>query len=120
MLVANAIAENMFDQVDGKVNRNKLLQEFVDHRYNGTEVKEQDAFIKTCSETKSCRETKKGVEVLVQWKDRSTTCVTLKDMKNSYSVQMAEYVVQCRITGDPAFAWWIGHVLEKRTASLES
>ena len=34
-------------------------------------------------------------------------------MKKSYPVQMAEYAVHHRITGDPAFAWWIQHVLEK-------
>ena len=40
--------------------------------------------------------------------------MTLKYMKNSYPVQMANYAVQHRITGDPAFAWWILHVLAKR------
>ena len=40
--------------------------------------------------------------------------MTLKDMKNSYPVQMAEYAVQRHIAGDPEFAWWIRHVLAKR------
>ena len=39
--------------------------------------------------------------------------MTLKDMKNSYTVQMAKYVVQHRIAGYPEFAWWIKHVLAK-------
>ena len=54
-------------------------------------------FIMTRTGTKRCRETTKGFEVLVQWKDGRTTWVTLKDMKNSY----------------PVFAWWIWHLLEK-------
>ena len=53
-----------------------------DHRYNGTEVKEQDAFITTRTGKNRCRETKKGVEALFQWKDGITTWVTLKYMKN--------------------------------------
>ena len=37
----------------------------------------------------------------------------LKDMKNSYPVQMAEYTVQRCIADDPAFTWCILHVLAK-------
>ena len=38
----------------------------------------------------------------------------LKDIKNSYPVQMAEYAVENRILEEPAFAWWTKHVLNKR------
>jgi hypothetical protein len=45
----------------------------------------------------------------------STTWVTLKDMKNSYPVvQLAEHAAPRRVAGNPAFAWWIQHVLNKR------
>ena len=60
----------------------------------------------------------KGVEVLIQWKDGSTEWVTFNYMKNSYPVQMAEYVVQLRIAGDTAFAWWIQHVLTKHNHTI--
>ena len=40
--------------------------------------------------------------------------MTLKDMNNSYPVQMDEYAVQRRISVDPEFAWCIRHVLAKR------
>ena len=46
-LTANAIAENMFDQVYGEGNLHVLFHEISEHRYDGTEVKEQDAFITT-------------------------------------------------------------------------
>ena len=52
-------------------------------------VKEKDAFITTRTRTKRRRETKKGVEVLVQWKDGSKTWMTLKYINNSYPVLMA-------------------------------
>ena len=103
-LAANVIVDNMFAQVDGEGNRHVLFQDIFDHRYNGTEVKEQGALITTHSEMKRRRETTKGFEFLAQSKYGSTKWVTLKDMKNSYPVQMAEYVVQRRITGDPAFS----------------
>ena len=40
--------------------------------------------------------------------------VTLMDMKNSYPVHIAEYVVHRCIADDPEFAWWILHVLANR------
>ena len=71
---------------------------------DGTEVKEQDVFIVTYTGTKRCRETTKGVEVLVHLKYGSITWGTLKDIKNSYPVHMAEYMVQNHIVGGPIFA----------------
>ena len=53
------------------------------------------------------------VEVLFQWKNVSTTWVTLKGIKNLYPVQMAYYAVQLCIPGDPIFAWWIRNMLVK-------
>ena len=38
-LASNAIADNMFAQVDREGNRHVLFQEIVDHRYDGSEVK---------------------------------------------------------------------------------
>jgi hypothetical protein len=113
-LAANAIAENMLAQVDAEGNRHVLFKEIIDHRTDGSELKQQDAFITTRSGTKRRRETTKGYEILVQSKDGSTTWVALKDMKNSYPVQLAEYSIQRRIAGEPAFAWWVKHVLSKR------
>ena len=83
-LTFNAIAENMYDRFDGKVNWHVIFQEIVDHRYNGTEVKEQNVFITMSTGTKCRNETTKGVELLVQCNYGSTTWTTLKDMKNSY------------------------------------
>ena len=50
---------------------------------------------------------------LVQWKDSSTTWVELKDMKEAYPVQVAEYSVQNHISLEPAFAWWTPQTWEQ-------
>ena len=88
-LAANEIAENVFDEVNVEGNWHVLLQDVVDHRYDGTDATEQDVFITTRTRTKRLRETTNEVEVLVKWNDDSTTWVALKDMKNSYPVKMA-------------------------------
>ena len=46
--------------------------------------------------------------------DGSTTWNKLKDIKDSYRVQMEEYTVENRTLEEPAFAWWTKHVMNKR------
>ena len=97
--------------MSGEGNHHVLFWYIFDHRQDGTEVKEKDTFITTRTRTNRRRDTAKGIELLVQCKDVSTTWVTFKDMKNLYPVHMAKYVVQFRIAGEPTFAWWIQNVL---------
>ena len=113
-LAANYIAENLFAQVDQEGNRHVLLDELIDYRVSGLEVKLQDAFITTGTGTRRRRETTIGWELLAQWKDRSTNCMSLKDLKESYPVQIAEYAVAAKIAMVPTFAWWVPQTLKKR------
>ena len=113
-LAANVIAQNMFAQVDAEGNRHVLFDEIVDHRTDGTEIKLVDQYITSSNGTSRRRETTKGWEILIRWKDGSTTWETLKDMKECYPIQLMEYAVQSRISKEPAFAWWIHHVIKKR------
>ena len=113
-LAANAIASNLFSQIDDKGNRHTLLGSITDHRVYGNELKETDAYIISPNGGKRCKKTTKGWEILLQQKDGSTTWETLKDIKESYPSQLAEYAVQRNIHSKPAFAWWVPHVLKKR------
>ena len=74
----------MFAQVDSEVNRHGLLDEIVDHYTNGTDIKQQDAFLTAITATRRRHETTKGWEILVQWKDQSTTWIALKDIKKYF------------------------------------
>ena len=113
-LAANVIAENLIAQVDSEGNREIVLDEIVGTRTDGNQVNQQDAFITTKSGTKRRVTTTKGWEISVRWKDGTTTWSKLKDIKDSYPAQMAEYAVENRISEEPAFAWWVKHVLRKR------
>ena len=117
-LTANYIAENLFAQVDDEGNRHVLMKEIIDYRTNGTELKQQDAFVTTKTGTKRRRETTKGWELLIEWKDGSTNWVSLKDIKESYPVEVAEFALATRISMEPAFAWWVPFVLKKRNRIL--
>jgi hypothetical protein len=57
--------------------------------------------------------TTKGWKLLVEWKDGSMDLLPLKDLKESYPVQVAEYAVANKIVEQLAFAWWVLYVLRK-------
>ena len=113
-LTANTIAENIFSQVDDEGNRHVLLDAIVDHRTDGTEIKQDESFITSANGGRRRKETTKGWEILLQWKDGSTTWEAMKDVKESYPVQLAEYAHNCNISSAPAFAWWTPYVIKKR------
>ena len=113
-MAANSIAENMFSQVDEEGNRHVLFDKFVEHRCDGNQVNIQDSFSTNTRGVKQRHPTTKVWEILVKRKDGSTTLIALKDMKESYPVQLAEYAVQNRISLEPAFSWWAQYVLKKR------
>ena len=113
-LAANSIAENLFAPIDDEGNRQVLMDEIIGHRSNEQAVKQQDAFITTRTGTKRRRETTKGWELLIRWKDGGTDWIALKDIKESYPVQVTEYTVSSRISEEPALAWWLSSFLKKR------
>ena len=49
-----------------------------------------------------------------KWRDGSTSWEKLSDLKESHPIEVAEYAVSQDIADEPAFNWWVGHVLKKR------
>ena len=74
----------------------------------------ENAFILSKNGGQRRRETTEGWEILLQSKDGSTTWEQLKDVKESYPVHLSEYAHQKKISHEPAFVWWVPHVLKKR------
>ena len=60
------------------------------------------------------RRTTKNWQLLVQWKDGSTSWTPLKDLKESNPVEVAEYAVANKIANEPAFIQWAKDVLRNR------
>ena len=111
---ANMIAEHMSSRCDEHGHELMLMYEIVDHRKNGDAVATADGMIKTNSGNMVPRKTTKGWSLLVNWKDKSSSWVALKDLKESHPVQVAEYAEGNKITDEPAFKWWVRAVLKKR------
>jgi hypothetical protein len=51
---------------------------------------------------------------VVSWKDGSTSYIQLRELKNSYPVETAEYAISNQINTKPPFIWWVPYVLRKR------
>ena len=111
---ANVIAENMFAQVDSEGSQYLIMDEIVDHKKDNTAIPISDGFIRSQNGNEKPKITTKGWKLLVQWKDNSVSWEKLKDLKESNPIELAEYAVANRIVDEPAFKWWVPHVLRKR------
>ena len=111
---ANLIAENMYSQVDDEGRHFALLSDIIDHKSDGKAVASDDGFFVDWHGKQQRRITTKGWKLLVEWKDGTSSWVPLADMKEAFPIDVAEYAVSNKISSEPAFAWWVPHVLGKR------
>ena len=48
------------------------------------------------------------------WKDGSSNWIPIRDLKESYPLQLAEYAVNNKLVEEEVFSWWLPYVLKKR------
>jgi hypothetical protein len=113
------IAESLYSQVDADGREFILMKEIVDHRSDGSAVLVDDAYYVDPNGRTTRRMTTKGWKLLDEWKDSTTDWLPLKDLKESYPVQVAEYAVANKIAEQPAFAWWVPYILRKRERIIQ-
>ena len=99
---ANLIAENLVGQVDEDGHMYRILESIDDHRVDGSQATIQGS------------NTTRGHEIQCTMKDGTVTWIPLKDMKESYPIEMAEFAVSMDLVESPAFKWWVPYVLRKR------
>jgi hypothetical protein len=110
---ANTIAENIFQQVDDEGNLFSILDEIIDHKKTNEAIHADDAFV-IVNGKQHPRRTTKGWKLCIRWKDGTTSWETLAALKESNPVETAEYAVANKLVTEPAFNWWVTHVLRKR------
>jgi hypothetical protein len=64
--------------------------------------------------SKKPKTTTRGWELLIVWKDGSSSWVILKDLKESFPVQLTEYAARNKIAEEPDFVWWVAYTIRKR------
>ena len=90
VMTANAITSNLFSQVDQDGQRFLLFNAIIDLRTDGAQIKVGDYVIHMSNGNKRSRDTTKGWEVCIQWKDGSSTWNQVKDVTESFLVQLVE------------------------------
>ncbi|KAG7370061.1 reverse transcriptase RNA-dependent DNA polymerase [Nitzschia inconspicua] len=110
---ANVIAENMLAQIDDEGRSYAIMKEITDHRKDATAIPISDGVIRSKSGNERLKTTTWGWQLLVEWKDGGSDWIDLKDIKASNPLEVAEYVVANRLVEEPAFKWWVPHVLRK-------
>ena len=118
-LTANAIAEAMYASCDDDGNEYLLFDCIVDHKKSDKALTKKTQPMS--HNGKECmRRTTAGWHLCVQWLDGSTSWQSLKDLKESYPLQVAEYAVMQGIEDEPAFNWWVTFVLKKRERIIKA
>jgi hypothetical protein len=113
-LTANMIAESLYLQCDPDGNQYVLLEEIVNHQRLPTVIKLSDQKIIRTDGKTYLKHSTIGWQLCCQWKDGSTSWENFADLKESHPIEIAEYAKILGIDHEPAFNWWVPHVLRKR------
>jgi hypothetical protein len=114
VLIANLIAEAMYAQCDPDGNQYVLLDSIIDHRRLDAAIRPSDQKVAGPDGHTYLKRSTIGWQVCCQWKDGCTSWENLADLKESHPIETTEYAVTKGINFEPAFNWWVPHVLKKR------
>ena len=117
---ANTIIENLHDQVDESGMSHTLLKGIVDFRKSDDALPSSRGWTTLPSKIRKRVVTTKGWDLLVEWIDGTTSWIPLKDLKESNPIEVAEFATSRSIQNEPAFAWWVSHVLRKRSIIIKT
>ena len=84
-----------------------LMDEIINYRIKDDAVPMSEGTYKTPTGAIRKFKTTKVWELYIQWKDGSANWVALKDLKDSFPVEISDYALAKVITEEPAFSWWV-------------
>ncbi len=114
VMSANLIAKAMYVQGDPDENQYVLLDSIIDHKRLDSAIRPLDQKVVRPNGRTYLRCSTVGWQLCCQWKDGSTSWESLVDLKESHSIETAEYAVTRGLDHEPAYNWWVPHVLKKR------
>ena len=111
----NMIAKNLFQQADEDGWESRIIEEFTDLRKdNAIAVSKEKGTYHNSTGIKQNVIMTKGQEVQVRWRDKSTSWISLKAIKEGDPLSLAELVVTMKVHNEPAFKWQINDALQQR------
>ena len=111
---ANVIADNMVSRTDAEGFSTALFDGIVDFKKDETAIPKSERFVYSSKNNRRrLRQTTKGWNLQVPWKDGSETWIPLRTLKESNPVDVAEFAIAKGIQDEPAFAWWVPYTVKK-------
>jgi hypothetical protein len=89
-----------------------LFDLIIDHKKGADALSVKDAMVEHQGK-KHPKRTTRGWKLCVLWTDGSKSWLALKDIKESHPLQVAVYVIAHNLGHEPAFTWWVPHVLRR-------
>jgi hypothetical protein len=97
-----------------------MLSEIINHRVLPDAIPQSQGTYENAYGVKRKKATTSGWQILaVEWRDGSTDWIELKDLKESYQVELAMYAVNNNISDEPAFSWRVPYVLKRQKRILQ-
>ena len=109
----NILAEHLHSQMDDEGNVYKLFRGIIGHRKKAGAVDKADQY-RQVGNKQVKKKTLAGWDIEVEWVDGSSSWFPLKEVKNSNSVELAEYAMHNRLNLEPAFDWWVRDTLKRK------
>ena len=103
--LTNFTAGNILMQTDGDGLHHQLLEGILYHSKDNRAIEKKDKYFVSKRGRRSMRKTTVGWKFNINWRDVTTKWVSLKDLKESNPIKVAEYVTACNIQEEPAFSW---------------
>ena len=111
---ANQIAQAMHSQVDHEGESRELVEEIIGHKSDGSAVTKENGCWISRNGNKTPKKTTRGWKPCVRFKDGTIDWFGLKDIKESHPLELAECAVNNGIADEPAFNWWVPHMIRTR------
>lgn len=111
---ANTIAENLYTQCDTKGREFNVVRDILDHKTDSHALTQQDGYYMNNGQRRP-KKTTAGWKLQVEFSDGSTDWISLKDLKKSNPIQLAEYAIANQFVEEPAFKWWVPFVYADET-----
>jgi hypothetical protein len=110
----NILAEQLLSTTDSEGRQYQLFREIIGHRKSDKAVERSDMHrVDKRNGRRYMKKTTAGWELEVEWKDGSTSWLPLKDLKETNTIETAQYASNNNIIDEPAFTWWAPVALKK-------
>ena len=111
----NVLSEALMDNCDSNGFDTGFIHEISGHRSNSHALPKGKGHFTSKNGNRCPKVTLQGWELSILWKDGATTWVPLSILKNSIPDLVAEYAKNSKLVKEPAFQWWVPHVLRKKS-----